>query len=683
MVFKPYCLDYSPESPSPPDAHKPRSPSAKPPRSKDLAGRSWSHDLTADPPQANEALHQCQQRLALVLEASGYGLYEFDARTGKIVGSPEYARILGYPPEAFEETAEAWDQRIHPEDRDRLGAVIHQCLAGETAWYQSEFRIAVHPSGWKWVSARGQVVERHETGYPLRLLSTLSDRTERNPASPAADPFFKCLVENACIAVALSNTEGTILFASPSVAEMLGVGLSALIGRNVFEFLHPEDVAHGKAMYRNLVQGPQNTFKAELRYRHPDGSYHVVEMDAANCLQCPITQGIVLSFREITDRVRAVEALRQKEDHLDLALAVSRQGLYEFNAKTGCVAVSTKYARLLGFGDEELEASVAAWVERVHPDDREAILTASARCYSGEADSYQSELRVRSSSGKWIWISCAGKVVEWDAEGLPLRIVGTYSDITEQRQVQDQFKQLQSELAYVGRMSTMGELATGLAHELNQPLASLKLYAQTCRDLLDSDASLAHLRQPLEDIAALAQRTSEIIRRLRRFVRRRPACRSTANINRLIQEVADLTEFELRKHRVSLRMELTEGLPLVVVDSTQIQQVLLNLLRNAVQALENQPTNQRRILVRTTLRADRKILVAVHDTGPGVAEDMVTHIFEPFVTTKPDGMGVGLAISRSIVQDHEGQLWYSPGTPNGSVFQFTLPTLPPETPDEP
>lgn len=501
--------------------------------------------------------------------------------------------------------------------------------------------------------------------------------------SPPTDRVFRCLVEKTSIAVALTSADGTILYASPSVAKLLGVESAELVGQSIFAFLHPDDVSHGKVMYQNLVRGPADAVKVELRYRHANGSYRVVEADATSLLRCPSTRGIVVNFRDITDRVQAVEALRQKEDRLDLALAVSRQGLYDFDAKTGSIVVSTKYARLLGFGEEELEASVAAWVERVHPDDREGILKASGRCFAGEVDSYYSELRVRTSSGQWIWISCAGKVVEWDPAGFPQRIVGTYVDITERRQVQDQLKQLQAELAHVGRMSTMGELATGLAHELNQPLASLKLYAQTCRDLLDSDASLAHLRQPLEDIATLSQQASEIIRRLRRFVRRRPASRSTASINRLVQEVADLTEFECRKHGVLVRLELAEGLPPAVVDSTQIQQVVLNVLRNAIQALEGQPADQRRITLRTIRTEEGMVLVAVHDTGPGVPDEMIAQIFEPFVTTKPDGMGVGLAISRNIIEDHGGQLWYSPGSPAGSVFQFTVPTQSTETPDGP
>ncbi len=344
MVFKPYCLDCSPGSQSTASAREQRSPSAKKPTPEGLDGHLRSQDLVADCPPADETLRQYVQRLAFVLKASGHGLYEFDARTGTIVGSPEYARILGYPAEAFEENAESWDKRVHPEDRDRLGKVIHRCLAGETALYQSEFRIAVYPGGWKRVSAMGQVVERDEAGHPLRLINTLSDRKERTPASPGADQFFECLVENASIAVALSSAEGTVLYASPSVAEMLGVSLAELVGRSAFEFLHPEDVAHGKAMYRNLVQGPLDTVKVELRYRYADGSYHVVEADATNRLQCPVTRGIVLSFREITDRVRAVEALRRRRT--TWRPAVSPQG--STSSPEGCGAVSTKYARRLG-----------------------------------------------------------------------------------------------------------------------------------------------------------------------------------------------------------------------------------------------------------------------------------------------------------------------------------------------
>ena len=248
-------------------------------------------------------------------------------------------------------------------------------------------------------------------------------------------------------------------------------------------------------------------------------------------------------------------------------------------------------------------------------------------------------------------------------------------EIARRKQAHDQLQDLQSELTHVARVSMMGEMATGLAHELNQPLTALNAYAQTCSRLISSGATdIASLQEPLQDIVLQAERASEIIRRLRDFVRRKPPNRSTVDANGLVQEVAELVEHEARRSDVSIQLNLAERLPPVLADSIQIHQVVLNLVQNGIQALVASDAETRKIRIETATAESGMLLVAVHDSGPGIPEETAGRVFDAFFTTKPDGLGMGLSISRSIIEDHGGRLWFTPHPEGGALFRFTLPT---------
>jgi two-component system sensor kinase FixL len=220
----------------------------------------------------------------------------------------------------------------------------------------------------------------------------------------------------------------------------------------------------------------------------------------------------------------------------------------------------------------------------------------------------------------------------------------------------------------------MGEMATGISHELNQPLAAITTYAQAARRLLAAvQPPIEDVSEALEQIAAQALRAGEIIRRLRSLVRNRETQLEPTSINGLIEELGTLTRADARMHDVRVTLELAADLPLINLDSIQIQQVLLNLVRNAVQALEATEYKDREILISTGLNREGEVEVSVRDTGPGVSNEMLEKLFLPFATTKTDGTGLGLAISRSIIEAHKGRLDYTPNPERGACFVMRLP----------
>jgi C4-dicarboxylate-specific signal transduction histidine kinase len=222
----------------------------------------------------------------------------------------------------------------------------------------------------------------------------------------------------------------------------------------------------------------------------------------------------------------------------------------------------------------------------------------------------------------------------------------------------------------------IGEMAAGVAHELNQPLTAITTYAQACSRLLDrSDPNLEDVRDALRHIAAQAVRAGGILHRLRSLVRHTEGERKAADVNDLIGELMELMETDAGMHGARLKVELTPNLPQVVVDEVQIQHVILNILRNAVESLATCPANQREVIIRTTATPDRDVEILICDTGPGVTKDVADRMYDPFFTTKPAGTGLGLSISATIVRAHNGTLGHRPHVPRGVCFFVRLPAV--------
>ena len=254
-------------------------------------------------------------------------------------------------------------------------------------------------------------------------------------------------------------------------------------------------------------------------------------------------------------------------------------------------------------------------------------------------------------------------------------------DLTEKKRTEAELQEREAEaryqreqLTHLTRISTLGEMAAGIAHEINQPLTAIASYAQACQRLLGSaDPDSALLNDTLVKIAEQARRGGDIIRRVRSMATHRRAQRQSTDINAVVRECAEMSAYESRVKGVDITLQLQEDLPSVLMDAVQIQQVVLNLLRNSMDAVLSQ-SGERRVVISTSQLADM-LCISVADNGPGVDESTAQRLFEHFFTTKESGMGIGLSISKSIVDAHGGSLYYEPGQP-GATFKFTLPLVP-------
>jgi two-component system, LuxR family, sensor kinase FixL len=258
----------------------------------------------------------------------------------------------------------------------------------------------------------------------------------------------------------------------------------------------------------------------------------------------------------------------------------------------------------------------------------------------------------------------------------PPRFLGFVHDLTLRRNTEERGRLLQERLTHVSRLATLGEIASGIAHEVNQPLTAVANYAQACERLLGgANPDIEEIREALREISAQAVRAGDIVHRLRSAVRTSDQSRAPVNVNSLIGELKDLVVGDARRHNVGLHFELGENLPLVEVNSGQIQQILLSLLRNAFESLAHANSPAKQVTTHTRLSPDRDVEVHVCDNGPGVPERNVPRLFEPFFTTKKVGTGLGLVTSRSIAESHGGTLSFRPNVPVGACFVLRLPTL--------
>jgi two-component system sensor kinase FixL len=413
-----------------------------------------------------------------------------------------------------------------------------------------------------------------------------------------------------------------------------------------------------------------------VKARRKDGSVFPCEL-AVGKVQGVEPPRFIGFIHDIRPRKLADERLRRSESELRLAQELANLGNYVVHLdQSEPDYYSPQLCRILGIGVTEVALPLTALLERwVHPGDREKFDEA-CRELASPASAFDCEYCIVLEDGTTRHLHHIAQVTR-DAQGTPLKLIGTIHDVTDRRATEDEARQLQDRLTHFSRLSTMGEMAAGLAHEINQPLTAIATYAQACqRFMRSSNRDDADVLEALGQINAQALRAGEVIRRLRNFVKNREVKREPVDCNRLLDDLRTLAETDARLHNVRLRIDAEPSLPTVYADPIQLQQVVLNLVRNAIDAMSEAPETRREVLLSTRRLPEGEIEIIVADHGSGLAPEAAEHLFNPFFTTKSGGTGLGLAISRSIVRAHGGRLWHTPNEGTGARFHFTLPASP-------
>jgi PAS domain S-box-containing protein len=359
---------------------------------------------------------------------------------------------------------------------------------------------------------------------------------------------------------------------------------------------------------------------------------------------------------------------------MDLAGAAADIGMWAWNVADDSVWATARARALFGIS-ESGTLSLDQFTNALHPDDREVRRQAIERALTTGAD-YEVEYRVLLAEGQTRWISSRGRV-DLGADGKHLRIRGVMLDVSARRSTELELQSLQSQLAHASRVSMMGQLASALAHELSQPLGAILRNAEAAELFLKHDPpDLNELRAILIDIRHDDQRAGAVIERLRALLKRRSIAPQALSVIELLDNVAALTRLEASRRNVQIDIEPAPALAPVMGDAVQLQQVLLNLVLNAMDAVEDVAPERRMVSVRARLLGEDGVEVAVADAGHGIAPEKLARLFEPFFTTKANGMGIGLSISRTIVEAHGGRIWAENNAGAGATFRFTLPLAP-------
>ena len=628
---------------------------------------------------AEAALAESEARLRLAQEAGGVGVWDWDPQTDTTTCSGEYRRIYGLPPDAPAPRYEEWLARVHPGDRARADAAARAGLAGGA--YEDEYRIVRADGETRWIAARG-VAPRDAEGRPARFLGVVVDATERRAAEAAlrdSEATLRRVLDNLFAFVGVLSPDGRVLEANRAPLEAAGVATEDVRGRFVWDTPWWSHDAAARARLREAVAraaaGEPSRYDTEV-WTAGDGRM-VLDFQIAPLRDAEgrITH-LVPSATDVTPRKATEAALAGSEALLRSILDTVPDAMVVIDARGVVQSFSAAAERLFGHAAAEVcgrnvsmlmpspyrEAHDGYIGRYLHTGERRII--GIGRVVAGQ----------RKDGGTFPMELAVGEV---NSGGQRL-FTGFIRDLTERQETQARLQELQAELIHVSRLSAMGEMAATLAHELNQPLTATTNYLRAGRRMLDAPGppDLARVRQAVDLAADQTLRSGQIIRRLREFVARGETEKRPEDPAKLLEEASALALAGIKERGVKVTLRNGRAAPKVFADRVQVQQVLVNLIRNGIDAMRGA---ERRELTVDVAPLGTAVRFGVADTGYGLAPEVAARLFQPFVTTKRDGMGVGLSICRTIVEAHGGRIWTEPNPGGGTVFFFTLPAVPPET----
>jgi PAS domain S-box-containing protein len=382
---------------------------------------------------------------------------------------------------------------------------------------------------------------------------------------------------------------------------------------------------------------------------------------------------------DLTERKRAEDGLRASEELKRRIIESSRDCIKVLDLHGNLLFMSSGGQQLLEIDNIQPYLN-SSWIDFWQPEDRAKVSEALAAAKTSGIGAFQAFCPSARGTPRW-WDVIGTPIC--DADGQPEQVLLVSRDITERKRAEAEaykserrYREVQMELAHANRVAAMGQLAASIAHEVKQPIAATMTNARAALHFLDDPtAARDEVRQILNDIVKDGDRASEVLNRIRDLIKKAPPRRDRLEINEAIREVMELTRGAALKNSVSVRTELADGLPLIQADRVQLQQVVLNLIINAIEAMSDLGEEARELIIGSGRIDTGEVLVTVRDSGPVLAPETLERVFESFYTTKPNGMGLGLSISRSIVEAHGGHLWASANDPRGAVFQFTVPAV--------
>lgn len=599
--------------------------------------------------------------------------------------SPNIAEQFGYSPEDFTAGKVKFSDIIHQDDLGRVAEEVESYNAAGVPFFEQQYRIVDNNSKYHWIYDLTSVV-RNEKDTITHYHGYIIDVTERKLAEDALrerERFIQTILDSLVDNIAVINKEGVIVSVNEAWQDFALTNRRAKlvhskIGDNYLDVIRStskaglEEANLALGGLESVLKGNIDKYSMEYACDCTNEKrwfvMHVTPYSADN-------SGVVVSHRNITNRKEAENAVRNERDKAQRYLDTVEAIIVSLNQVGEITLINRKGCELLGYSEDELLGKNWFGTCLPQPEGLEVVYPVFREIMDGKLETaeYYENSVLTSSGGK--------RLIAWhnsyfhDDEGGSIGTLSAGEDITDRVHAEDQARQHQADLAHMARLNIMGEMATGIAHELNQPLSAIATYSDVAlRMLVTGTEQPDKLKEAILGSQSQARRAAEIIRHLRKLVSKQAPQKKEADISELIKESMNLVVTDTKKYRVKTKLEQDSDLPLVVVDPIQIEQVILNLVKNSIEAMHQVKNTARELTIRTEINGEDNIQVTVSDTGPGMDEQTKRQIFEPFVTTKEGaGMGMGLSISRSIIEAHHGNLWVESEPDQGASFFFTLP----------
>jgi len=584
-------------------------------------------------------------------------------------------RILEYFGKTIEDLKN-WDviDVVHPDDIPRSIEARKKSIEGGQA-YELEVRCRRADGVYRWFQVRGVPVRDEENKITARylLLTDIEDRKRGEEALQSNERNLKLILNTIPTHIYVLNGEGYVQGVNQAVMDYTGLTLDDVQQEDYRDrVIHPEDFKRVRGeRAASLRRGAP--FSTEQRVLGNDGKYRwfLVRYKPLLDEQGHIVRWYVAAF-DIEDRKRAEAQVEEAYLRLAEAQRLSKTGSFITDLLADSHDWSEETFRIFEF-DPATKVTMQMIRDCVHPEDLPSFEAVIARGMTGADLDLVFRIVLPRRAVKHIRGMAR---VMMQAGGHPL-FIGALQDVTESRIAEEALDKARSELAHVARVTTLNALTASIAHEINQPLASLITNASICLRRLDADPpNLGGARETLLRTIRDGNRASDVITRLRALFTKKEFTSESLDLNDATREVIALALNDLQRNRVVLQPELAEDLPPVIGDRIQLQQVTLNLLRNASDAMVGVQDRPRQLLIRTQREADDRVCLSVRDAGCGINPQDFEKLFEPFYTTKSGGMGIGLSVSRSIIEKHQGRLWAEPNDGPGATFSFSIPCAP-------
>lgn len=650
---------------------------ARPLRDKDGSILAWHGvvDDIHDRRLAEDAIKASERNLQLIIDTIPALVWSANADGSADFFSQHYLDYVGEPPENLR--GWQWTRLVHPDD---LGAIAAAWEVSRTAGKdgEAEARLRRHDGTYRWflfqssslTNANGEIVKWYG------INTDIEDRKRADEELAARERNLREALDHLSQAQRLSHT-GSFRAHVNSDAQVWSEELYRILEydrgepatlRAFLQRIHPDDVATFEESFARSMARREELDEV-FRILTPGGATKYVHAVAHFLAADPSNPIVMGSVQDITESKRAEDDLRRSAYYLAIGERVSSTGSFAWDSETDTI-VASEQLRQLHELDDGVEFTGADFRSRIHPDDIPLFEAKTAELAKGRDVEYG--LRFYTARGRLRHVRAFVQVIR--QPGGRVQRVGAVQDVTARRAAEEALEKVRSELAHVARAASLGELAASIAHEVNQPLAGIITNASTCQRLLaanppDIEGAIKTAQRTLRD----GNRASEVTKRLRGLFRKQDFVPEPFDLNEAAQEVIAICAHDLQWRRISLTVSLDPALRPVTGDRIQIQQVILNLVLNAADSVQLGAGTARQIFVDTREAGPASGQLEVRDTGHGLSADAYPRIFEAFYTTKPQGLGIGLSVSKSIIDRHNGRLWARPREGGGAIFAFTIP----------